>query len=148
MARHPACLLRVFQVYKQVADEGAVEIQKQDFSIVGKHEPVIAMRQYPFFFQNQSNHCSYRNKMFPVGRHQGERRFVSPDLHHIKSFSSHCGGLRNERHTSMILCHQQVFRTRPIGIDTQGRGNWRVGEGGTGVWWGSSTRRSDEGHVV
>jgi hypothetical protein len=35
--------VRVFRVYKKVADSGDVVTQEQGFSIVDTHEPVIAM---------------------------------------------------------------------------------------------------------
>ncbi len=42
------CLLRVFPVYKKVADSGNLVIQRQGFSIVDTHEPAIAMPLFPF----------------------------------------------------------------------------------------------------
>ena len=81
------CLLRVFCVYKLIADSGDVEIEKPGFSIVDTREPAIAMPLYPSFFHIPS--YPYKNQILLVGRHQGVCRFVSPGLHHIKSVSSH-----------------------------------------------------------
>src|SRR6266404_1829955 len=89
------CILRVFWMYKLVADSGEVVIQKQGFSIVGTHEPAIAMPLSPFCLQIMESY-SYKNQIFPVRRHQGVRQFVSPGLHHIKSASSHCGTLHKK----------------------------------------------------
>jgi len=40
------CPLRVFRVYRLVADSGDVVIQRRRFSIVDTHEPVIAIPLY------------------------------------------------------------------------------------------------------
>jgi hypothetical protein len=113
---HP---LRVFQEYNKVADSGDVVIQKQGFSIVDTHEPAIAIPlRFVFLHMDSSPH---RNQIFPVGRHQELRRFVSPGLHHITSVS-HCEMSRCERHTSTsfglflpslatIISHQQTLKT-------------------------------------
>src|SRR6266436_4798802 len=84
LARRPVCPLRVFWVYKLVADSGNVEIQRQRVSIVDTHEPVTAMPLSPSCLHMIDPHPC-KNQIFLVGRHQGVRRFVSPGLHHIKS---------------------------------------------------------------
>jgi len=62
LVRRPVCLFRVFQVYNKVADEGGVVIEKQDFSIVDTHEPVIAMPLHPrAIFQDQSDICHIKS---------------------------------------------------------------------------------------
>ncbi len=88
LARRPVCLLRVFCVYKLIADSGDVEIEKPGFSIVDTREPAIAMPLSRFCVQVMDS-PPYKNQIFLAGRHQGVRRFVSPGLHHIKSVSSH-----------------------------------------------------------
>ena len=98
LARRPACLLPVFEVYNKVADSGDVVIQKQGFSIVGTREPAFAMPLSPVcpsFHTMVQVPESYRNQILLVGRHQEVRRFVSPGLHHVKSVGSHCGMLHN-----------------------------------------------------
>ena len=74
--------LRVFRVHNKVADSGDVVIQKQGFSIVGTHEPTIAMPLLSFV-RCMIYLWSYRYQIFPIGSRQGVRRFVSLGLHHI-----------------------------------------------------------------
>jgi hypothetical protein len=138
-------------VYNKVADSSDVVIEKLGFSIVDTHEPAIAIPLSLFF---HLVYMEYKNEIFPVGRHQGVRRFVSPGLHHIKSVSSYCGMLPNDRFTltsfdsflpspATIICHQQAFKL-VIYWDQYPRAarKWWRGEGGTMV------RRSDEGHAL
>jgi hypothetical protein len=131
----------VFRVCKKVADSGDAVIQKQGLSTIGIRVPAFAMPLSPvcLYMMDSSSH---RNQIFPVGRHQEVRRFVSPGLRHITSVSyGHCGVLHNERHTSTsfgsFLCHRQAFRVA-IYWDPYPRAvrKWWRGEGGTGVWWG------------
>ena len=62
LARRPVRLFRVFHVYNKVVDEGGVVIDKQDFSIVDKREPVIAMPLHPrAIFQDQSDICHIKS---------------------------------------------------------------------------------------
>ena len=139
--------LRVFRVYNKVADSGGVAIQEQGSSTFDTHEPAIAILLSPFCFHPVDS-FPHKNQIFLGGRHQEVRRFVSPDLHHITSFSSHYGMSRNQRHTSTsfrsvlpslttILCHKQAIRM-VIYWDRYpmvARKWWRGG-GSTGVWWG------------
>jgi hypothetical protein len=53
------------------------------------HEPAIA-KPLPLVFVHTMSSYPHKNQIFPVGRHQEVRRFVSPGLHHITSLS-HCG---------------------------------------------------------
>jgi hypothetical protein len=126
-------LLRVFRVYNKVADSGDVVIQEQGFSIVDTHGPAIAI-PLPLVFVYSMDSFPHKNQIFPVGRHQEARRFLSPGLHHITSVS-HCEMSRRERHTSTLfgpflpspatlISHQQAFRTAiyiAIGVDVSGR---------------------------
>ena len=88
LARRPVCLLRVFGVYNKVAVSGDVAIEKQDLSTVDTHGPATAMHVHAIL-QKESDIRSYRNRIFPVGRHQEVCQFVSPGLHHIISVSRH-----------------------------------------------------------
>ena len=141
LARCPICFLRVFGMYKKVADSGDVVIEKQGFSIVDTHGSAIAI-SLPTFCLHAIDSDPHRNQTFLVGRHQEVRRFVSPHLHHIALVSNHCGMSHNnhERHTSTlfcsfllstvtILCHQQAFRRLSIGFDRVVR-KWWTGEDG------------------
>jgi hypothetical protein len=150
-------------VYKKVAGSGGVVIEKQGFSIVDTHEPAIAMPLHAFLQEESDIHISlYRNQIFPVGRHQGVRLFVSPGLHHITSVSSHCGMSRNERHTSIrfglflpsratIVFHQQAFRMviywnrYPRAARRWWRCEGRAGDGGDARAVLEMVGRSDEG---
>jgi hypothetical protein len=82
------CPLRVFWVYKKVADSGDVVIQEQGFSIVDIHEPAIAMPLSSFSLYDRYSGFVQKFKYFLAGRHQEVRRSVSPGLHHIKSVKS------------------------------------------------------------
>jgi hypothetical protein len=129
------CLLRVFRVYNKVADPGGVVIEEQGFSISDTLEPAIAMPLSPFCLHPMDFYL-HRNQIFLVGRRQGVRQFELPDLHHIKSVSTHCGMLHNERHTTVvglchrspatILCHCKRSEWQSIGVDIPGR----LGNGG------------------
>src|SRR6266436_8428104 len=147
LARHPVCPLRVFGVYKLVADSGDVLIQRRRFSIVDTHEPPVAMLLSSSCFRKRKSY-PYKNQIFLVGRHQGVRRFVSPGLHHIKSVSSHCRTLHKKDIRRLALVRFFRFRRRlfaicrpskrwSIGVDVPGQ----LGGGGEaravwGVWQG------------
>ena len=89
------CPLCVCWAYKLVAHSGDVLTQRQHFSIVDTHEPEIAMPLSQFCLHMMDSY-PYKNQIFPVGLHQGVRRFVSPCLRHIKSIGTHCGTLHKK----------------------------------------------------
>src|SRR6266481_4634606 len=95
------CPLREFLVYKPVADSSDVVIRRRGFSIVGTHEPAIAMPP-PSSCLHTVLFYPQRNQIYLVGRHQGVRRFVSPGLHHIKSVSSHCRTLIGKTYVDLV----------------------------------------------
>ena len=146
-------------MYKKVADSSDVVIQRQGFSIFDTHEPVNAMSP-PLFLCHKANVCSScRNQIFPVGHHQGVRRFVSPGLHHTKVNKCHCRMLHVERHTSAsfgsfipslvaILCHLHALRM-VFHYDRCSRAarKWWRGEGGAGVWRRGMTRTLSSGAI-
>ena len=94
----------MFEVYKEVADSGDVDIEKRGFSIFDTYEPAISMPLLSAFLYMMDTQ-SYGSKIFQVGRRRGIGRFVSPGLQHIESVSSHCRMLNdyNEPHTSSVI---------------------------------------------
>ena len=80
-------LLRVFWVYNKVADSGDVMIEKQGFSIVDTHEPMIAMLLSQFCLYMVV--YPYKNQILLGERRQGVCRFVPYCLHPFNLVSSH-----------------------------------------------------------
>ena len=78
-------LLRVFWVYKKVGDPDDVVIEKQGFSIVDTHGPVLAIPLLSLCRHPNDSPRPRRDKIFPVGCHRGVFRFVRPGLHHVTS---------------------------------------------------------------
>jgi hypothetical protein len=70
-------------MYKEVADSGDVVIQKRGISIVDTREPTAAILLSPFGNTIVETMESHRNRIFPIGLHQGVHRFVSPGLRHV-----------------------------------------------------------------
>ena len=75
-------------------------MQEQGSSIVGTHESAIANTLSPFCIHRMNRYLE-KDQIFLGGRHQEERRFLSPGLHHIKSVSSHWEILRNETYVDL-----------------------------------------------
>ena len=85
MARCPVYLLRVFWVYNKVGDSDGVVNEKQGFSTVDTHEPVLAIPLLSVCFDSNHSPHLHRNQIFPVGCHRVVFRFVRPGLHHVTS---------------------------------------------------------------
>ncbi len=145
LARYPGSSLQIFWSYNKVADSGGVVIQKQGSSTVDTRVPSIATTLFLFSQigirpppRGNLEVQTYRNQIFPGGRHQGALRLLLPGLLLcIKSAISLSGMMQNKRCTSiMIACHQRAFEI-PICWDKwtrEARKRWR-GEGGARVWW-------------
>ena len=130
----------VYRQDRQVADSGDVVIQER-FSIVDTREPAIAISLSPFCLY------SYRTHIFPVGCHQGVRRFIhlvyitlrqsvvfadcrtSKDIRRLR-------WVRFFRVWRRLFSISKASRTA-VYWDRYPRAarKWWRGEGGTGVWW-------------
>ena len=141
------CPLREFLVYKPVADSSDVVIRRRGFSIVGTHEPAIAMPP-PSSYLHTVLFYPQRNQIYLVGRHQGVRRFVSPGLHHNQVSQQslqdpdrkdirRLGLVRFFRVWRRLFAICKSSKRWPIGIDVPERlGNGGEARAAWGVWQG------------
>ena len=98
MARCPVYLLRVFWMYNKVGDSVDMVIEKQGFSIVDTHEPVLAISLRSLCLHRNDSPHPHRNEIFSVGCHRGVFRFVRPGLHHITlSVIARCRAMKDIR---------------------------------------------------
>ena len=80
MAKHTACPLQVFGLYRKAGDPGDMVIQKRFFAIDDIRVPGTAT---PFAFHLQSGLRTYSNRILQVRLHQGAGRLISPGLQYI-----------------------------------------------------------------